>query len=198
MSKPEWTTDPSGLQHWRSDLPPSSTVYDAAARCLDTLNGRLFGRHMLRPAWFWWNDTPCPVVLVDGDVSNDTVSSLVDRWHEWRDHSKGALLAMLLVWSSPWSTRRVKQLPEGAQPKRFREHGRSNTLDADSVAAFDYGTERLWILPPGHWDVDFVVRSGIGMHTKLTAVSRQEASVWLERAALDPAKQLPEEPSTDS
>lgn len=193
MSKREWTTDPSGLQHWRANLPPGSTVEDAAARCLDTLQGHFYGRLPHRSAWFWWRDAPCPV------VQDDTVSSLVDRWHEWRDHaqSKGSLLAMLIVWSSPWSTRSVKQLPDGA-PKLFREYGRSNALDADSVAAFDHDAERLWILPPGHWDVDFVVRTGIGMHTKLTAISRREASVWLERAGLDPVTHLPEESSTDS
>lgn len=74
-------------------MDKGATVEDAAAMCLDELNTLAHGRLRSRPAWFWFNDTPAPI------APDDSVSSLVDRWHIWREalacRSCGALSALL-------------------------------------------------------------------------------------------------------
>lgn len=185
----EWKTDDAGLRH--CVCTQDGTVYDAAAKCLDTRPARI-PSDPDEPAWFWFAGTPAPVVNSDG------VSVLVDRWHAWRDaHRAGmtAFLETLATFSLREAAVSVTQLPNEVPAKRLCELGRGDRLDADAIAAYDYGTERLWILPPGRWDCDYVLRTGIGMRTKKTGITRHEAKAWLERAGL-PVTYLPEEPST--
>ncbi len=46
------------------------------------------------PAWFWFNDTPAPI------LSGDTPGTLHERWFDWRaDYQSGKLLKRLLAFS---------------------------------------------------------------------------------------------------
>lgn len=96
LRQPEWTTDRAGLQHWRGHVGLGGTAEDAARRCLDTLSGVLHGRRPSSPAWFWWNDTPAPI------VDDDTVKALVERWLAWREETacrSCSAVALLSEWS---------------------------------------------------------------------------------------------------
>lgn len=73
----EWKTDDAGVRHWAC-AATVGTVWDAAAKCLDTRPARI-PDDPDEPAWFWWQGTPAPIVNGDG------VAVLVDRWHAWRD-----------------------------------------------------------------------------------------------------------------
>lgn len=88
-----WQRDPAGVWHWRGShcVPVGGVIQDAAAMCLDGWPASFTSPS----AWFWWQDSFCPV------VSQDTVSKLVDRWQEWREpcHRSVPLLSMLTMWS---------------------------------------------------------------------------------------------------
>jgi hypothetical protein len=60
--------DESGLWHFRNESIGS--IETAAADAL---------RNQPGATWFWFNETPCPM------VTNDIVETLTARWDEWRD-----------------------------------------------------------------------------------------------------------------
>ena len=78
----KWTQDISGLWHWTGAIEHAGdgrhrpAIYDAASVALDTRPDN-FPDVPPCVCWFWWKDSPCP--MVRGDV----VTTLVDRWHEW-------------------------------------------------------------------------------------------------------------------
>lgn len=61
--------DQSGLWHFTNERPGpvEHAITDA-----------LYHKD-LRPAWFWFNEVPCPI------IEGDTVESLTKRWMVWRD-----------------------------------------------------------------------------------------------------------------
>lgn len=153
-----WRRDESGLWHWQRD-ELRVTIYDGAAECLDTRTAAT------SPCWFWWAESPCPVV--DGD----TVSRLVDRWSEWRTVTEisSHLLHVLRAWSDP--------------PLRTMEYARTDTLSSSCIAQWNGPgpeTQILWRTAPGRWEFEFILRTGSGVRTVFNGVDRAAARAWLD------------------
>ena len=83
--------DPSGLHHYHCEMD-GCDIWKALEDALDH-------KMKARPLWFWFNDTPAPI------LTDDTPESLNGRWREWREtHQTGApseFLALVRNFSRP-------------------------------------------------------------------------------------------------
>ncbi len=61
--------DASGLWHYS---------HERAGHVTEAIVDALANRPTTRPMWFWFNSTPAPI------EPNDTVETLLVRWHKWR------------------------------------------------------------------------------------------------------------------
>ena len=83
--------DPSGLLHYTN-----KECWHIREAIEDALDNKPDGE----PVWFWWNDTPAPILPYDDK------DSLYDRWHNWRisyQRDPESLLATLLDFMSSLS-----------------------------------------------------------------------------------------------
>jgi hypothetical protein len=89
MESVSWYQDYSGLHHYQFDRA-LGTVLEAIQEALAT--------RPLGPAWFWFNDTFCPMrpPHVGSDPEQEAID-LYNSWSHWRDsYQNGNLLDTLL------------------------------------------------------------------------------------------------------
>jgi hypothetical protein len=101
-----WHQDYSGLYHYRFESA-LGTVSEAIQEALAT--------RPLGPAWFWFNDTFCPMQPPNAGADPEQEAiDLYSSWSHWRDSYKNGNLLDALLQLNKSGT---KKSPESVKPR---------------------------------------------------------------------------------